>query len=462
LINFQGNLDLALYDSQGRLINYQANSTNGELISLWGLPQGSYGIGVYSGLGQTNEYDLIINAPGNTSSITNDQFESNNSRTEAKALRDFGWQQEQGFNYWENLSISQGDEDWFEFDLAQDAQLGHYIAIAFDNNQGDLDLELYDASGTKIKEAKGVRDVESINLDNLTQGTYYARVVGYQGATNPSYTLFINTPGGDGFEDNDTQETARNLSAIRTIALKSWDNLSVDDDDWFKFNLPSLGTANDYVSINFNHSLGDLDLEIYNSSGTKINESAGVSNSERISLRSLAAGDYFIKVFGYNDATNPNYSLTINAPVANNADSFEANNTRSTAYDLNSQLRDGHNIITLGNDVINPLSIHNSSDVDWFEFTIAGDVKDGHYASIVFDHTLGDLDLQLYDSSGTLLATDEGIANVHQIDLTDLDLDNYNLISGETYYLKVFGYNDATNPNYILTVDAPFNTVKYN
>ncbi|MFM6403991.1 MAG: PPC domain-containing protein, partial [Microcystis sp.] len=108
--------------------------------------------------------------------------------------------------------------------------------------------------------------------------------------------LAINAPGGDSFEENDIQDFSSNdnskhqatdLTSRRTTYRKSWENLSIDDDDWFKFNLPSKGTGNDYVSISFDHSLGDLDLKLYDSSGTEIKSSAGVSNTEQISLQKL-------------------------------------------------------------------------------------------------------------------------------------------------------------------------------
>jgi hypothetical protein len=452
--NTQGNLDLALYDNQGRLITYEANNSDGEYISLWGLPQGAYRAAVYSWLGQTNEYDLIINAPGTTSGIQSDSFESNNTRSAAKALKNFGWSSESGYKEWNNLSIhTASDEDWFSFDLKQTGAEGHFVGIALDNIQGDLDIELYNSAGTKIREAKGTRNFESIDLGGLGTGTYFVRVLGFNGAVNPNYSLVVNTPGDDIFEANNTRATAKDLSNLRTSPLKTWQNLSLTaaDNDWFKLTLPSAGTANDFVSITFNHSLGDVDLELYNSSGTRILSSAGTSNSERISLEGQTSGDYFVRVLGYNNATNPNYDLTISAPLANGADSFESNNSFSTAYNLNNQIapsQQGRQVVTLGTDPEEFLSIHNGSDVDWFKFTIAGAGQQGHYAAISFDHTLGDLDLQLYNSSNTLLKTSAGVANAHSVDLKGL--------SAGTYYLRVYGHNGEVNPSYTLTVDAPF------
>jgi hypothetical protein len=452
--NTQGNLDLALYDNQGRLITYEANNSDGEYISLWGLPQGAYRAAVYSWLGQTNEYDLIINAPGTTSGIQSDSFESNNTRSAAKTLKNFGWSSESGYKEWNNLSIhTASDEDWFSFDLKQTGAEGHFVGIALDNIQGDLDIELYNSAGNKIGESKGTRNFESISLAGRGTGTYFVRVLGFNGAVNPNYFLVVNTPGDDIFEANNTRAVAKDLSNLRTSPLKTWQNLSITagDNDWFKFNLPSRGTANDFVSVTFNHSLGDVDLELYNSSGTRILSSAGTSNSERISLEGQTSGDYFVRVLGYNNATNPNYDLTISAPLANGADSFESNNSFSTAYNLNNQIapsQQGRQVVTLGTDPEEFLSIHNGSDVDWFKFTIAGAGQQGHYAAISFDHTLGDLDLQLYNSSNTLLKTSAGVANAHSVDLKGL--------SAGTYYLRVYGHNGEVNPSYTLTVDAPF------
>ena len=66
-----------------------------------------------------------------------------------------------------------------------------------------------------------------------------------------------------------------------------------------------------FVSIAFVHALGDLDIVLYDSSGQALRQSAGVTNSERISLNGLATGTYFLRVYGYRGAHNPAYSMTI-------------------------------------------------------------------------------------------------------------------------------------------------------
>ncbi|WP_273249097.1 hypothetical protein, partial [Limnospira indica] len=43
--------------------------------------------------------------------------------------------------------------------------------------------------------------------------------------------------------------------------------------------------------------------------------SRGVGNEEAIFLNGLSPDTYYVRVFGYNGATNPEYRLTIEAPL---------------------------------------------------------------------------------------------------------------------------------------------------
>ncbi|MFM6199580.1 MAG: hypothetical protein ACKPE1_10630, partial [Dolichospermum sp.] len=92
-----------------------------------------------------------------------------------------------------------------------------------------------------------------------------------------------------------------------------------------------------YAKIEFEHDQGDIDFELYDATGTQLDYSNYVTNSEEISLDGLVAGDYYLRVFGYNNATNPEYSLFVNAPwtaINPSGDSAESNNTQAEATDL--------------------------------------------------------------------------------------------------------------------------------
>jgi hypothetical protein len=81
--------------------------------------------------------------------------------------------------------------DWFKFKMNAAGTSNDYVKIAFTHAQGDLDLELYNASGRVLSRSQGVTNSEKLSLQNLAAGTYYLRTYGYRGAHNSSYSLTI-------------------------------------------------------------------------------------------------------------------------------------------------------------------------------------------------------------------------------------------------------------------------------
>jgi Ca2+-binding RTX toxin-like protein len=324
-------------------------------------------------------------------------------------------------------------------------QLGDYASIAFDHTAGDLDLELYNNSGQLLKSSKGIANSHTVDLKGLAAGTYALKVLGYGGSTNSAYSLGIQAPfvqkTGDWSESNNTTATARDLGTIINTYNKG--NLSIHnttDVDWFKFTLGAKGGLDDRIGINFNHGQGDLDIELYKADGTTLlGSSSGVTGTEEISLNTLVAGNYYLKVFGHSGATNPDYSLFIEAPENVNGDWAEQNNTVATARDLRN---------VEGLQTWDTLSIHNTTDVDWFKFTTIGPSDANDVAQIAFDQSLGDLELYLYNAAGTtVLKKSETIDSVEEVSLKGL--------AAGTYLIQVKGYSGASNPSYQLAINAP-------
>jgi hypothetical protein len=158
---------------------------------------------------------------------------------------------------------------------------------------------------------------------SLTAGTkYYVGITNYSAGSTGSYTWNIDgpssttpptTPTDDAFENNDTLSTAYNMGTL-TSAQTISPLVMADSADWFRFTTSATGTSSSSVSISFSNSQGNLQLALYNSSGSQISSSLGTGNSETVSLNGLAAGTYYVDVFGNAGATNPNYSLTVTPP----------------------------------------------------------------------------------------------------------------------------------------------------
>jgi hypothetical protein len=208
--------------------------------------------------------------------------------------------------------------DWYRFSTTRSGTLTDHVAINFLHTQGNLNLELYNASGQRLRSSLSSTNTERISLNGLAAGTYYVRVMGNLRAVNPNYSLTLNIGqvlADDAFEQNDTAGAARDLGT--QAAAQTFSNLVMADGlDWYRFTMDGAGSSSDFVSINFVHAQGNLTLRVYTLTGQMVGNSATLANSERVSLAGLAAGSYFVQVVGVNGAINPNYSLTIDPGTA--------------------------------------------------------------------------------------------------------------------------------------------------
>jgi hypothetical protein len=95
-------------------------------------------------------------------------------------------------------------------------------------------------------------------------------------------------------EPNDTWPAADRLAATELVEGK----VATADDDWFE--LTHEGGAL-HVELAFEHAVGDLDLSIYDEWLEVVSGSYGVLDREAVDA-SLAAGRYFVRVYGYSGA----------------------------------------------------------------------------------------------------------------------------------------------------------------
>ncbi|MGA2497793.1 MAG: clostripain-related cysteine peptidase [Tepidisphaeraceae bacterium] len=363
-----------------------------------------------------------------------DQYEPNNTFATATS---FGLLQ--GTNAADHLACL--NDDWYSFQMGKPGTAGNYVSIDFQDSQGDLDLALYNSNGRLLRYSQTVSNEEKVSLSNLAAGTYYVYVYGFNGATNPDYTLTINTPvvtlPPDAYEPNDTLAQASDLGTVS--GARTIDGLTINtptDQDLFKFTTVSQATSADYVQINFADAQGDLDMALYDDAGNLLGKSNGTGNSETISLNGLAPGMYVTQIYGYNGATNQ-YSLTLQTPAASIApDAWEPNDTLDTATDLGT---------LSGPSSLPDLSIHSTTDVDYYKLALGTQGTAADYAEIDFSDAAGDLDMQLLDAQGRVLQTSNGTSDSERVSLN---------LSAGTYYVAVYGYNGATN-TYALTIAAP-------
>ncbi|MCB9845092.1 MAG: hypothetical protein H6811_03780 [Phycisphaeraceae bacterium] len=249
--------------------------------------------------------------------------------------------------------------EWCEYRvrevLANDG-VGDILAVGNKTSFCILDLRVYDNSlpgfppggefnscGTAIQGLSvGWEDIysnslsgQAIDITGIPDGEYWLEsevdpnnnsLESNEGNNVERIKLFLGSGGTlepDAYEENDsrTDVNARqeggpfspNLGPTGPETVIT--DLTIDgpgDDDYFKFYMPATGTGSDLIRIEFVHAIGDLDMELQNSSGGTLARSDGVSNFEQITLSGRPAGWYFIRVYGYAGAISPLYTLTVN------------------------------------------------------------------------------------------------------------------------------------------------------
>jgi len=442
-----GDLDLVLFDSNMQQLSDSRGVLNRERVSLAGLPAGTYFAQADGFEGAVSpDYTLTIDAP--QLEIDPDYLEPNDTRSTSTDLRVI-----QGAVVFEDLTIHNAvDEDLFRFEQAIQGRTGNVVQIDFRHAYGDLDLELLDENMNVVVGSYGVQDRERVSLAGLPAGAYFARVYGFEGETNPGYTLMFDAPeleiAPDYFESNDTSETAVDFGEVQgNLALAGLTIHEPGNDDWFRFRTVDNATRLHFVSVDFVGDEEDLDLELYDAHGNLLDTSAGFSDREEIGLRGRFAGEYFVRVFGYDGAVSSDYTLTLQTPEWTDPvdgtlppDRYEPNDSQAGAYDLKA---------VEGTKEIAGLSVHASGNEDWFRFQTAGIGSGGHFVAMDFQHELGDLDIALYGPSGAI-ASSTSIAGHEEIGLDGLP--------GGEYFLRVYGYEGAVNPEYALTIDSPVAT----
>ncbi len=177
------------------------------------------------------------------------------------------------------------------------------VTIDFEHRAGDLELTLY-RGGEVVDRAHSTRDSESADTTYDGVEPLYARIYGHEQATGP-YTITVTIEGGVDLGDpcddrNEIMEDAFELDAGVYNGLAICDG----DVDWFRIHA-TVGAGT--ISIDFNGSAGNLDIELYRSNGELIATGVGDGNHESVES---GVGVRYLKVFGRSGATG-SYTLNI-------------------------------------------------------------------------------------------------------------------------------------------------------
>ena len=249
---------------------------------------------------------LIFLATGIAASQLNavDSFESDNVASSATPIANGATQ---------THSIHEvGDKDWVSFTLPLG---GTNLVIETSGASGDTEIFLFLTNWENLlvsDDDGGDQLFSKISLLSPTAGEYFLRVEEYSNnATIDSYAIKVSWSDpleGDSFEPDNTAETAVAISNGQTQNR----SIHVDGDlDWATFTIGA-GGATDFVVETAGSTVDQFDtvLTLFgpNSTTTVLEENddidggpGGSNRFSRISLGSLAAGTYHVRVMDYNN-----------------------------------------------------------------------------------------------------------------------------------------------------------------
>ena len=196
---------------------------------------------------------------------------------------------------------------------------------------------------------------------------------------------------------------------------------------------PAKGTLT--VDALFSHALGNLDLELYNSSHILLSSATSLTDNERVTATVLGDGIYYIRVLGASGALQSAYTLDIDGPEQLIlADALEPNNTFALPADLGS-----------GDQTREDLTIHQSGNDDWFKWTPSANGM--LTVETLFRHEYGDVNLQLYDAAQNVIAESTSTDDDEQFTAA--------VVAGQKYVIRVYGADGSVQRSYDLVIDGP-------
>jgi hypothetical protein len=175
----------------------------------------------------------------------------------------------------------------------------------------DYDLYIYNSAGTQIGSGVSSTATETVSLSNQSAGSYYIKVIGYNGANSATcYTIKATATTVTGCQSSYDNSTNGTISGAATIPFNT--NITglispSGDIDNYKFVITTGGT----ITVTLGTLPGDYDLKLLNSAGTQVGISQNGSTTSETINYTAAAGTYYAQVYGYNGANSSTTCYTL-------------------------------------------------------------------------------------------------------------------------------------------------------
>ncbi|KKL92136.1 hypothetical protein LCGC14_1887710, partial [marine sediment metagenome] len=316
------------------------------------------------------------------------------------------------------------DDDWYKTYVDWD-ETRLYVEVSHSFLPGqNIEFEIYYYNGVSLDFITRTNDYW-IDTNVPSEGWYYIHIYG-DNAGNQYYLWWEDsTPYDDSYEENDFEWEAYYLVPFAASWLPFGLGIQLDE-DWYEVYLDP-GEERIIAELNFSHSQGNIDMEIwYWDAGffTLLAGSYSYEDYEYIDVLAPWAGNYYILVFGDNSGNY--YDLwweDLSPGAVGGDDQYEENEVAAEAYDLTSY--DGWWLTRI-------MGEGRQFDIDWYKFNI-GEGVDNLVIELNYNDREGDINIELYDSNSVLKGRSD-MRDGHEL------IELINPASG-MYYFRIYGHD---------------------
>ncbi|MBI3708591.1 MAG: PPC domain-containing protein, partial [Proteobacteria bacterium] len=404
--NFSADATLQLQDAQGRVIVTSNQPQTSDETIVRGLAAGDYFVRVLPAGNVETGYTLDLSA----ALISSDG--AGNTRDEALSIGTLDGRV-RSFN--DFVSGTLDPNDFYRFTLANAASLTVQLTGLSDNAQ----LQLLDSQGRQIVLSQQPQTNDEMITRNLAAGEYFVRVFP-AGNVEANYRLDLSAALFGSDAAGNTRDEALFVGALdeRVRGFNDFVSGAIETNDFYRISLANAGQ----LHARLTGLSANADLQLLDADGRQlaISQHSGQGGTDDDAIdRSLAPGDYFVRVFAVGGAET-NYHLDLSA-VTIAADG--AGNTRDAARG------------------VGPLDTRTRSFTDF----VSGALDTSDFYSFTLDSAstvhlrLHDLaanaDIQLQNAQGGAIVTAQHAG-------TDEDTIDRDLAAG-TYFVRVFPAGSA-------------------
>ena len=229
--------------------------------------------------------------------------------------------------------------------------------------------------------------------------------------------------GNDSYEPNDSTSQAYDLLAQQGVWLGALAGLGVAADDDYYAIYPGFGADLIQVDVTFTHADGDIDVCLLDPAGDVLDCSTSTTDDESVSAVYFCPGPLYVRVFSKGAPGCNTYDLMWNIPLVVDCfpDPYEPNGGRATAYDLSADEQ-----IWISSILGMPIA----QGSDYFQIFVDPG-QNRVLVDVPFTHAWGDIDLELQDAAGNVVAGSTSATDDENIDVVVPP-------GGGTYFVHVY------------------------